>query len=185
MLKLKKLLFVFLFVCAFASAASSQAPRSDAEQRRQDELNRQRRDRDLDDRSDNLHAMMQESLSRDQAALMRSHSGMQKPLSKEEKARINKILAPDAADAAKYKDFLRQKNTGLFRLFPDLGCDSEKNLVRVDGNCADAVSGGWHYSFRQKDYYSPEFFDVKFKDGNLISRGFLSQELLAISATFR
>lgn len=173
MLKFERLLFVFLFVCVFSSGVNSQAPRGDLEQRRQEELNRQRRERDLDERSDNLHTMMRDSLRRDQAALNRKHSGIQKPLTKEEKARIDKILAPNEEDLIKYKDFLQQPNTGIFRLFPDIDCASN-GVLRVDGNCANSVPDKWQYSFRWKDYGE----DIQFKDGKLISNGYRSQGIL-------
>ena len=99
-------------------------------------------------------------------------------LSKEERAKIKAILAPNAADAAKYADFLRQKNTGLFRLFPDFDCQA-KNVIRVDGDCANIVPGSWNYSFRQKDYAADaDFLDVRLRDGNLVSDGFLSQGII-------
>jgi hypothetical protein len=96
---------------------------------------------------------------------------------REEKKRIDALRAPDAEDSAKYKKFLKQSKTGLFRLFPDLGCE-EKNLVRVDGDCATAVLSSSAYSFRRKNYVTNDFLDLRFKDGNLIADGFLSQEIL-------
>lgn len=95
---------------------------------------------------------------------------------REEKKRIALLRDPSPEDFTKYKEFLKQPKTGLFRLFPDLGCDS-KNLVRVDGDCANAVTSSWAYSFRRKDYI-PDFLDITLKDGNLIADGFLSQEIL-------
>lgn len=93
-----------------------------------------------------------------------------------ERKRIKALRAPNPEDLAKYKDFLKQPQTGLFRLFPDFGCDS-KNLIRVDGDCEGAVTGSWAYSFRRNDYTS-DFLDIRLKDGNLIADGFLSQEIL-------
>lgn len=87
------------------------------------------------------------------------------------------LRAPNPEDSVKYKDFLSQPKTGLFRLFPDLDCES-KLLVRIDGDCGDAVSHSWSYSFRQKDYSNDILFDVRLKDGNLISDGFYSQGIL-------
>lgn len=100
-----------------------------------------------------------------------------KPLTKEERAKIKAILAPDAEDAEKYKDFLGQKNTGLFRLFPYSACEA-KYIVRADGECGNLVSGNWNYSFRRKNYSTADFLDIQFNDSNLISKGFLTQGIL-------
>lgn len=102
----------------------------------------------------------------------------QPQISKEERERIARIIAPNRDDAAKYGDFLHGKNTGLFRLFPDYGCESNKNVIRVDGDCADLVLGSWNYTFRLKGYTTADFLDLRLKDGDLISDGFLSQAIL-------
>ena len=105
---------------------------------------------------------------------------------REQKEKILALRAPYPEDLAKYKEFLKQPKTGLFRLFPDFGCES-KNLVRVNNDCANAVSFSSAYSFRQKDYVGSigernyddaNFLDIRLKDGNLIADGFLSQEIL-------
>jgi len=62
-------------------------------------------------------------------------------------------------------------------MFPDFGCDS-KLLVKVDGDCAVAIPYSWSYSFRQKDYSNDILFDVRLRDGNLISDSFHSQGIL-------
>lgn len=95
----------------------------------------------------------------------------------EEKKRIAALRAPSFEDIAKYKEFLKQSKTGLFRLFPDFGCEA-KNVVRADGDCADAVPISSAYSFRQRDYVNYDFLDIRLKDGNLITDGFLSQEII-------
>ncbi len=168
MLNLKKSIYMFMVVCIFSFTGNSQAPRGTAEQQRQDEINRQNRERDLDDRSNNLHGLMNDSLSQHQDKLNEDHSPKIKPLTKKEKARISKILTPNAEDLVKYKDFLQQKNTGLFRLFPDIGCESE-NIIRTDGDCENFVSGSWAYSFRLKNHVKADFSDIRFSEKYLIS----------------
>jgi len=94
-----------------------------------------------------------------------------------DRKRIAGLRTPAAEDVAKYKEFLKQSKTGLFRLFPDLDCQT-KNVVRVDGDCENAVLSSSSYSFREKDYIEEHFFDLRFKDGNLIADGFLAQEII-------
>jgi hypothetical protein len=96
---------------------------------------------------------------------------------REDKKRIAALRVPDAEDSAKYKEFLKQSKTGLFRLFPDLGCQG-KNVVRVDGDCLNVVLSSSAFSFRQKNYVESNFWDIRFKDGNLFADGFLSQEII-------
>jgi hypothetical protein len=91
--------------------------------------------------------------------------------------RLELLRAPNPEDSAKYRDFLSQPKTGLFRLFPDLGCESSL-LIKADGDCTDAVSSSWSYSFRQKDYSNDVLFDIRLKDDNFISDGFHSQGIL-------
>jgi hypothetical protein len=100
-----------------------------------------------------------------------------KPYSKEEIEQIEALKRPDEADLAKYADFLKQKKTGMFRLFPYLAC-IEKGLIRVDGECADFIPDSWAYSFRAKDFSIPFFFDLKYKDGNLVTGSLLSLGVL-------
>lgn len=180
MLNLKKISLTILFLSLFYLNVKMQTPsaeqqRYDAEIRRRRELEQQMRER--------------EDLNRRETALRDLASGStlgryEMPgrgipsISREARARIRAILSPDARDAAKYKDFLRGKNTGLFRLFPDFDCES-KNVVRADGECASLVSGSWNYSFRRKNYSDIDFLDIQFKDGNLISKGLLAQGILA------
>jgi hypothetical protein len=175
MFNFKRAAPTILFVClSFSSVKAQLVPPqpSSVEQRRQVEA-RERREDEFNQRNRDLQA-----LTRDDAGnIFGRPAPRAATLSKEERARIKAILAPNEADTAKYKDFLQQKDTGLFRLFPDFDCQ-EKNLVRVSGNCADIVPGSWSYSFRRKDYSYENFFDISLKDGNLISEGFLSQGIL-------
>jgi len=173
---LKKTLVILLLGCVFYSTGKGQ--NSDAaereRQRREAERARQRYEADLNRRMKEMNELMNPT----PAAIYVKPAPQVPSLSKEERTRIKAMLAPNAEDAAKYKDFLRQKNTGLFRLFPDFDCHQEKNVIRVDGNCANLVPGSWNYSFRQKNYSDIDFWDVRFKDENLISKGFLSQGML-------
>ena len=100
-----------------------------------------------------------------------------KGLSKGEIAKIEADLKPNPEDTTKYKDFLRQQNTGLFRLLPNLGCH-QKYTIRADEDCLSSAFGGDFYSFRLKVYSDENLYDITLKDGNLISRGYLSQAIL-------
>lgn len=84
------------------------------------------------------------------------------------------IRSPNPEDIILYEDFLKDKNTGIFKLFPDLDC-SKGRIIRVDGECENIVSRSFAYSFSRKDYLGT---DLILKDGNLISDSFLSQSII-------
>ena len=100
-----------------------------------------------------------------------------KPYTEEELARIEALKKPSPADVAQYSEFLKQPRTGIFRLFPFLPC-TEKYLIRTDGECANFIPDSFSYSFRLKGYSDQHFFDLKSKDGNLVTGGILSLGVL-------
>ena len=99
-----------------------------------------------------------------------------KRLTKAEKKRFKEATTPAKEDKERYKEFLKQSNTGIIRLLPNNDCET-KDLVRVDGNCAGYVPGTWAYSLRFRDYSNNEFHDVAFEKDKFVSRGLLSQAL--------
>ncbi|MBX7173434.1 MAG: hypothetical protein K1X72_20870 [Pyrinomonadaceae bacterium] len=97
---------------------------------------------------------------------------------KKEEERVELMRAPRAEDLAKFSEFLKQKNTGMFRLFPDLDCNN-KLLVDANDNCAQATSLSWSYSFIYKYHGTEDLYDLRLKDGGLVADGFLSQAIMA------
>lgn len=95
---------------------------------------------------------------------------------KEAQKNLNIIRAPHSEDTAKYQEFLNNKNTGLFRLFPDLQC-VQGSIVKVDGDCANLVPDSYWYSFKRKNYSNP-FYDLRLEDERLWFDGFLSQAIV-------
>jgi hypothetical protein len=96
---------------------------------------------------------------------------------KEEIKRFKSATSPSEEDLTKYKDFLRQSKTGIFRLLPDFDCES-KNSIEVSGDCANFVSGTWIYSFRQENYYGDGLQDIIYKRDTLMTSGLLNQGVL-------
>ncbi len=94
-------------------------------------------------------------------------------LSKSDQKRIAAMLRPDPADVEKHKEFLRQENTGIFRLYPDFNCIS-KRTISVAGDCANQVLGGSTRGFRLGSNYS----DLKYNNNKLVGIGFFSHEIL-------
>ncbi|MGQ0541286.1 MAG: hypothetical protein ACT4O9_05455 [Blastocatellia bacterium] len=95
-------------------------------------------------------------------------------ISAKDRKRIALLLKPNPEDLVRYKDFLNQDRTGIFRLFPNSKCD-EYRVIRVDGECANFVPGGSNYSFRTNSM-TP---DIHFLDGNFLAKGFFSLQIIS------
>ena len=94
-------------------------------------------------------------------------------LNKEDLKRIKALLTPDRADVERYREFLKQDDTGIFRLFPDFDCVS-KRTISVSGNCANQVYRGSIFTFRGRSRFS----DLRYNNGRLAGSGFFSHEIL-------
>ena len=97
-----------------------------------------------------------------------------KEMSGADRRRLAAMRKPELEDLVKYREFLKLDDTGLARLFPNADC-VQKNIVKVDGECANFVTGASGISFR-KDSEQP---DLRLAGGQLIADGFFSIGLLA------
>lgn len=95
-------------------------------------------------------------------------------ISREQKNR----LAPAQSDLIRYADFLRRPRTGLIKLFSDVGCEDNTNVLRADDICLQWIPNSGFYSFREKDYTSDFLADIRLENDLLVSDGFLSQGIL-------
>ena len=91
--------------------------------------------------------------------------------------RIRVARRIDAADIARYNEFLRRDNTGIFKLFPDFDCVA-KNVIRIDGDCKDFVFASSSWSFRKVGYSHPYYHDLGFNHGEIYSNPFFAQGIL-------
>ena len=98
-------------------------------------------------------------------------------IDKETSERIRLARRVDAADHARYLEFLKAEKTGLFKLFPDYDC-VEKNVIRIDGNCKNFVMASSSFSFRNLGYAHPYYSDLGFNNDEILSNGFFSQGII-------
>lgn len=98
-------------------------------------------------------------------------------LTKEDRQNFKTVTTPTEEDLTKYRDFLKKPKTGILRLLPFFECET-KNVVRVDGNCANIVLGTWSYSFREKDYSNADHHDLVFDKDFLLTKSLLTQGIL-------
>lgn len=89
-----------------------------------------------------------------------------------------KILAPDAADSSRYAAFLQNPNTGLIKIFPDLGCEINAHVVRADETCLNQIPMSAFYSFREREHTTDFLSDIRLEDDELLSDGILTQGIL-------
>ncbi len=89
-----------------------------------------------------------------------------------------KMLSPDAADLSRYADFLRNPKTGLIKLFPDLGCEENANVVRADEICLNQIPMSAFYSFRESEHTTDFLSDIRLENDVLVSDGLLTQGIL-------
>lgn len=150
----------------------------------QSELNRRRENRRWELRQQQTMRELERSKS---LGIRSPNAAREKPLTKEEIKSIDALLAPSVEDSEKYKTFLKGSKTGLFRLFPNIRCET-KNLVRVDGACENFVPGGSTFSFRRKthgavDFYTETrdlfyFYDLRLDGDDLLTDASLAQGIM-------
>lgn len=95
-------------------------------------------------------------------------------LSAEDKQRVLKLRKVDPADIEKYKTLLKQEDAGIFKIFPNLGCQS-KNVLRIDGECAKFVPLSSSFNFRGNSYGDEVYHDIHFQTERIICNSFFSQ----------
>jgi hypothetical protein len=89
-----------------------------------------------------------------------------------------KRLEPHAQDVSRYAEFLRRPRTGIVRLMPDLGCTENVYIIKADDDCLNYIPESSYYSFREKEHTVEMLADVRFRNGFLVSDGFLAQGIL-------
>lgn len=95
-------------------------------------------------------------------------------LSSEERSRILRLRHVAALDVGAYSAFLDQEHTGIFKLFPDYGCMSQK-VIRLAGECERYVPLSSSFTFRANAYGDEIYHDIHFKGDRISSNGFFSQ----------
>ena len=88
-------------------------------------------------------------------------------------------IAPSSEDTDRFAEFLRQPNTGLFKLVSDKGCFSDSKIVVIKPECQQyTVPGaGSAYSFRVNTYRVPSVADLVYKENKFTGGETLTQEI--------
>lgn len=133
--------------------------------------------RDFDNRYSN-----DSSNSDGYGAAMRRAIGAKKiePLYRKPTASELEFLKVEENLKDKYKQFLSQKNTGIFTLMPDLGCADDTKVVVASGICLQLTlpGAGASYSFRKNMYRLKRLADISFTDNQFLSKGKYAQGII-------
>ncbi len=162
-------IIVFLGVCNVAG----QVGPSPADLARE-EQQRRRNELDVQRRMSDLHLLEQQLRIANRKARVLAP---EPTLLGEAKARVLRLRRVSSDDASRYSEFLKLPNSGLIKLFPDLGCSS-KNVIRVSADCERFVPLSSAFKFRTNSYADNIYHDVKFANDELSSDSFFSQGIL-------
>lgn len=172
---MKKYLFLTIICLSAVSAVFGQQTET---QRVQQERENQAQQRRINDFESRMREQGTQWARNNERELRQPYRRRQRnSLSPKEIKEIKELLAPSPEDWAENENFLRQPNTGIFRLMPNFDC-VQKMVVRVDGDCENSMLIGDFYSFRAKDYSVPSAFDLMLKNEELKSGGALAQGIL-------
>jgi hypothetical protein len=168
-----------LFVAAVSSilfSFSLTAAQASSAQERSIELQRRRSEGDLERRMRNMRA--QEASLRE-ATRKPPSVPVEPKLSTEARERILRLRRVSSADTERYTPFLKQDRSGIFKLFPDLGCIS-KNVISVARECERFVPMSSSFTFRTNGYSDEMYHDIHFETDRLESKSFFSQGIFAV-----
>ena len=182
---MKNLLFLSMIVLVVPAVAVAQGDTTPYPQATPDPLypsqrteDAARRAEDLNRRSDALK--MTQNLPPEVPGKNKEFREMIEPLYRSSNDEERAYLAPDPEDSAAYQTFLRQKDTGIFRLVTDRGCADN---VKVDSASADCSrlsmpGAGSGYSFRFGDYRMHHISDIVFRGSNFEALGTLNHGIM-------
>jgi len=150
----------------------AQAPTSPNDVRRQQLELERRLENDMEQRMRNLRTL-DERLRR-----MPPKPPQVRELTEEEKEHIRRARRIEASTLDRYSSFLREPKAGIFKLFPDLDCQT-RNVVRVDGECGSVAEHSSAFTFRAKSYGTSDFHDIWFSRDRIVTKNFFSQGIIA------
>jgi hypothetical protein len=170
---MRAIIFLHLMlICGFAAlSVYPQRPPAPGRAERKDHLERRvEREAEVSRRL----AEIESRLKREPARMSKSYLPIKPKRTQEQEMR----LRPSTQDLNQFASFLQQPKTGLIRLLPDSGCQSDTKIIRTAEQCASYIPGSSFYSFREREYTLEGLADVRYKNGTLISDPLYGQGIL-------
>ncbi len=100
-------------------------------------------------------------------------------ITSEERERVLRLRRVSSLDAGSYQGLLKGDGTGIFKLFPDLGCIS-KEVIRISGECERFVPMSSSFTFRTNAYSDDLYHDIHFESDLILSKSFFSQGIFGL-----
>ena len=100
-------------------------------------------------------------------------------LSDADRQRVLQVRRVAFEDVKRHETLLSKAGTGIFKLFPDLGCVS-KNVVRVAPECDQFVPMSSSFTFRTNGYSDEVYHDIYFTRDQITSNSFFSQGIFGV-----
>lgn len=172
-----KILWVIISCLVVSASSIFGQDAQDPDKQRKEQQEAYDRQNELLDRAARASGKYPSQLSSPSEIRLNRSSQNRPTIPAKEIKRIKELRMPSAEDLEKYRIFLKDSKTGIFRLFPYVDCNF-KNIVYTSGDCARTVPFSWSYSFRQKDYGNENFFDLRLNEQNISADSFLTQEIL-------
>lgn len=169
------MLLIPLLICTaraqVATPADRQRQRNDSQlgPRERAEFDLERRMRDMRSQEEFLRAITRQ----------RPTIPIEPKLTSEERDRVLRLRAVSSLDAGRYEGFLKREKSGIFKLFPDLGCVS-KNVIRITGKCEHFVPMSSSFTFRTNAYSDDIYHDIHFENDRILSKSFFSQGIFGV-----
>ena len=143
---------------------------------RLEDQQRQRSEAQLERRMNDIHLL-------DQKLEVITRKSRQMPaepkLSDAARQRVLQVRRVAFEDVKQNEKLLAKAGTGIFKLFPDLGCVS-KNVVSVAPECNVFVPLSSSFTFRTNGYSDELYHDIYFKKDQITSNSFFSQGIFAV-----
>ncbi len=92
------------------------------------------------------------------------------------------ILKPAAEFLQKYAEFLKEDESGIFKLIPDMGCEGDGDIINASPDCLkyNFPGAGSSYSFRLDSYRIRRLADITLVKNSLTTRGILNGAIFVV-----
>lgn len=171
--------YLLLLLLLTVSMASAQSPGADGVVRQKEReaslLTKTLNDRARAEGRDDVTRISRNGTVEERLAVERIRTLYREPSESEKRT-----VAPDPDLTLRYADLLKEKNNGLVRLMPDLGCDEITFRAQRSEKCDQLTipGGGAAFSFRTKNHRQWRLADLIYDGRNFVAYGQGSQGFL-------
>jgi hypothetical protein len=170
------MLSIPLLICTARAQVGIPADQGPRRQRSEADIARERVEMDTERR---MTAMRHQEAYLRAITRQRPTASVEPRLTREERDRVVRLRRVSSLDAGRYEGLLKGDRTGIFKLFPDLGCIS-KTVISVAGECERFVPMSSSFTFRTNAYGDDIYHDIHFENDRISSKSFFSQGIFGV-----